>query len=197
MHISPGFFALLAAAMLVGGTEVTAAVLLAAAMHECGHLALLWALHAPVENLRLGALGAEIRAHTERLSYGGELLVTIAGPAVNLISAPLIASFAARRAWAWGYLFAGAHVLLGIYNLLPIPPLDGARALYLCTAYCFGPDAGDMVCGVAGLICALALCVLGAYLTLAYGGTLFLLAALGLLFGVFRQLGLAKMRFGV
>lgn len=176
---------------------MTAAVLLAAALHECGHLALLLTLRAPVESLRLGAFGAEIRAHTERLSYGGELLVTLAGPAVNLVSAPLIAMCAARCSWAWGYLFAGAHAVLGVYNLLPIPPLDGERALYLLTAYCFGPDAGDAVSGAAGVACALLLCALGAYLTLRCGGALFLLAALGLLFGVFRQLGLAKKRIGV
>lgn len=172
-------------------------MLLAAAVHECGHLALLRVFRVPVEGLRLGAFGAVIHARTERLSYGRELLVTLAGPAVNLLCAPLAAMTARRCGWAWGYLLAGANVLLGVYNLLPVPPLDGARALYLIAAYCFGPDTGDRVCAAVGLACALTLTVLGAHLALSCGGALFLLAALGLLFGVLRQLGLAKRALSV
>jgi len=194
LHVSPGFFLMLAAALLAGGTRATAAVLLAAAMHEGGHLLLLGLLGAPVEGIRLGAFGAEIRAYTERLSYGKELLATLAGPAANLVSAPLIALLAARCGWAWGYLFAGAHAVLGVYNLLPIPPLDGARALYLAVADCCGPDAGERAGRCAGLACAAVLTGFGAYWALAWGGALFLLAALGLLLP---QLGLAKKRVTV
>ena len=39
---------------------------------------------APVEQLRLTACGAEIRADTRYLPYGREILCTLAGPAVNL-----------------------------------------------------------------------------------------------------------------
>ncbi|MBR1723504.1 MAG: hypothetical protein IJ723_00555, partial [Ruminococcus sp.] len=76
--------------------------------------------------------------------------------------------------------------VLGVYNLLPIPPLDGGRALWLLIAWRFGPDAGDKASAAIGLMTALLLTALGAYLTLAYGGVLFLLAALGLLAGVIR-----------
>lgn len=172
----------LAGALLLAPREVTAAVLLAATAHECGHLALLAAYRVPVYGVRLGALGAAIAAPgAARLSYGRELLVTLAGPAVNLLAAPLLARFAAYRAWEWGYLLAGANLLLGGYNLLPVPPLDGARALYLLTAYRFGPDAGTLACRRVGLLCAAALTALGAYFARAGFGVLFLLAALGLL----------------
>ncbi len=184
IHVSAGFFLLLAAALLLSPWTLTAAVLLAAAMHECGHLAALAIFRVPVLGLRLGASGAVIHAPgAVRLSYGRELAVTLAGPAVNLISAPLLATCSARWGWEWGYLFAGAHVLLGMYNLLPIPPLDGSRALYLLLAWRWGPDAGERVASLAGVSAAVTLTVLGAYLTVAFGGALFLLAALGLLGG--------------
>jgi len=177
----------------VGSPGVLAAVLAAAAMHECGHLAALRIFRVRVDSMRLGAFGAVICARgLRRLSYGRELAVTLAGPAVNLLCAPLLASLATRHAWEWGYLFAGAHALLGIYNLLPVPTLDGGRALWLLAAWRFGPDAGDLAAAVTGLAAALALTALGAYLTVRYGGTLFLLAALGLLFDTLRELGLAK-----
>ena len=83
--------------------------------------------------------------------------------------------------WKWGLLLAGCHAVLGVYNLLPIPPLDGARALYLVTAFLFTPETGARVTRCAGLFFATALSALGAYLALSHGATLFLLAALGLL----------------
>ncbi|MBE7004551.1 MAG: hypothetical protein E7425_09780 [Ruminococcaceae bacterium] len=191
LSASPAFFLTLAAALLVGGAEVAAAVLLAASMHELGHLLALRLLGASVEGLRLGGFGAEIRARTHRLSYFRELLAVLAGPAVNLLAAPLIASYAVRHGWDWGCLFAGAHVVLGVYNLLPIPPLDGARALYLVTAYCFDPYAADRAVAAVGLVCSCVLCAFGAYLAVCWGGMLFLLASFGLFLP---QLGLAKQR---
>lgn len=198
LHISAGFWLLLAAAILAAPLPLTAAVLLAAALHEGGHLLALRLFHVPVEGLRLGALGAVIHARgARRLSYGRELLVTLAGSAANLLLAPPIAALSARFAWEWGFLLAGANVLLGVYNLLPVPPLDGGRALYLAVAYCFGPAAGEAAETVAGLFCAAAFAALGAYLTVVHGGALFLLAALGLLFGAARQFGLAKIPVNV
>lgn len=154
-------------------------------MHECGHLAALALFRVPVLGLRLGAMGAVIHAPgAKRLSYGRELAVTLAGPAVNLLAAPLFAALGGE----WWYLFAGAHVVLGSYNLLPIPPLDGARALWLLTAWRFCPDTADAVSAAVGLLCAVTLTALGAYLTLRCGAGLFLVGALGLLFGALRPL---------
>ena len=182
-------------ALLISPPPLTAAVLLAAAMHECGHLAALALYRVPVDGVRLGGFGAVIYARgAARLSYGRELAVTLAGPAVNLLCAPLLSALSARCAWAWGYLFAGAHAVLGVYNLLPIPPLDGGRALWLLISWRFGPDAGDRACAVLGLTAALAVTVLGAYWTLTYGGALFLLSALGLLLP---QLRVAKNAWSV
>ena len=183
---------MLAISLTVCPAPAALAVLLAAAIHEGGHLAALRLFRIPVEGLRLGARGAVIHARgASRLSYGRELCVTLAGPAVNLLCAPLFAVCSARYGWDWGLMFAGAHAVLGVYNLLPIPPLDGARALYLLVACRFGPTAGERAGRCVALAYSLALAVFGAYLTWRCGAVLFLLAALGLLLP---QLGLAKPR---
>lgn len=194
VRVSVSFWLILAVAALISPLQVVVSVLLAAVLHEGGHLLLLWLLRVPVEGLRLSALGAELFARgAQRLSYGRELLVTLAGPAANLFAAVIVAALSLHTQWEGGYLFAGANIILGAYNLLPILPLDGGRILYLVTAFFFGPMVGDAVTAVAGTVCALSVLVLGIYLSVVSGsGMFFLLAACSLLCGALPQLRLAK-----
>lgn len=181
-------------ALIVSPPMVVAAVLIAAGLHEAGHLAALRHYGVPVRAIRLTAFGAEIDApRLARLSYGRELAVVLAGPAVNLLCGGLLALAGLWFSWECAFLFSGAHLALAAFNLLPVLPLDGGRALYLLAAYFFAPAAGERFCAALSLGCALALCALGAEIALLRGGGwLFLLAACGLLWGAMRQLGLAR-----
>ena len=148
----------------------------------------------PNRDIHKTALGAELYARgARRLSYARELVVTLAGCGVNLACGFLIALAARRLSWEGGFLFAGAHFLLAAFNLLPIPPLDGSRALTLLVSFFFGPAAGDAAAAVAGLLLALSRVCAGTYIAAETGGgVLFLLASLALSFGLFRQVRLAK-----
>ena len=194
VHASWSFFLLVLLAAVISPVEIVVSVLLAAVLHECGHLLALRAFHVPIEGLRLSALGAVLYARgARRLSYAREMLVTLAGCGMNLACGFLIALAARRLSWEGGFLFAGAHFLLAAFNLLPIPPLDGSRALTLFVSFFLGPAAGDAAAAVAGLFFALALVGAGIYVAAETGGgVLFLLASLALLFGLFRQVRLAK-----
>lgn len=188
------FWALLLAAVIVSPPAVLAAMFLAAALHEWGHLAALRYFGVPVRALRLSAFGAELDAPAlARLSYPRELVVTLAGAAVNLLCAFPLALLGARGGWKMLSLLAGAHLLLAAFNLLPILPLDGARALYLLTAYLFGLRAARAVITLTSLALALALAAVGVYLSaVRRSGWLFAFAALALLWETLYQLGLAK-----
>jgi len=194
VHASWSFFLLVLLAAVISPAEIVVSVLLAAALHECGHLLALRAYRVPVEGLRLSALGAVLYARgARRLSYGRELIVTLAGCGMNIFCGVLTALLALRLSWVEGFVLAGAHILLAAFNLLPIPPLDGARALYLIAAFFLGPLAGERIAAVTGLVCSSALAGAGVYVTAETGGgTLFLLASLALLFGAVRRSGLAK-----
>ena len=194
VHVSASFFLLAALALIVSPVEIAASVLLAALLHECGHLLALKAFRVPVEGLRLTALGAVLYARgARRLSYTRELAVTLAGCGANLACGFLTALAARRLSWEGGFLFAGAHFLLAAFNLLPIQPLDGSRALTLLVSFFLGPAAGDAAAAVTGLVFSLALVGTGIYVAAETGGgVLFLLASLALLFGLFRQVRLAK-----
>ena len=107
-----------------------------------------------------------------------EILCTLAGPAVNLALAPLLARLCGD------YLLAGANLLLGAFNLLPLANLDGGRALYLLTCWLTDPPFADRLCRYVSLACGLVLLGAAAAATVRYGAGLFLLSgALGVLLG--------------
>ena len=141
LHVSWSFWLLILLAAIVSPLTIVLSILLAAALHECGHLLALRAFHVPIEGLRLSAFGAVLHARgAQRLSYGRELAVTLAGCGMNLVCGVLTAWFSLHYVWVEGFVFAGAHILLCAFNLLPIPPWDGSRILWavLPPRYYFG-----------------------------------------------------------
>lgn len=153
-------------------------VLGAAAVHELGHCLALWRLGARITGLRIGILGAVLETDSRNLSYGGELLAVLAGPAANLLSAMLLTLVGGIR-WA---VPVGAHLVLGVFNLLPVGPLDGGRALYLLTAWFAGPAAAEWALRWIGAAAAVSLAAGICCLMWRTGGSLWLLpAAVGLL----------------
>ena len=130
LHASWSFWLLILLAAIVSPITIVLSILLAAALHECGHLLALRAFHVPIEGLRLSAFGAVLHARgAQRLSYGRELVVTLAGCGMNLVCGVLTAWFSLHYVWVEGFVFAGAHILLCAFNLLPIPPLDGSSII--------------------------------------------------------------------
>lgn len=178
VRISVGFTVLAVWFAAVNGLGLLAMVLSAAALHELGHWLALRLCGAEVRGLRVGLLGAVLETDCARLSYGRELAAVLAGPGTNLLCA-----WALSRLGPPGLEAAvGAHLVLGGFNLLPLRPLDGGRALYLLTAWAWGPWAGDRAARWAGTVSALLLSGGLLWLMGRTGGSLWLLpAAAGLL----------------
>ena len=175
VRVSGGFWLLAAWFTLVNGWRLLAVILSAALLHELGHLLVLGLLGGRVTGLRVSVFGAELTTDAARLSYPGEIAAVLAGPAVNLLCGLALAGL---RAW----VAAGAHLSLCLFNLLPVRPLDGGRALYLLIAALSGPAAGERWARRAGALTALSLGGLAVWLVVCTGGSLWLLpAAAGLL----------------
>ena len=119
--------------LLLTDTPVLLAALLPAALlHELAHYAVLYLCGVRTARFTLTGLGASLYVpELHRLSYGAELLSAAAGPLMNLLLWVLL-SLTGREELM---LFAGAQMVLGVLNLLPVRPMDGGRILWLATAY--------------------------------------------------------------
>jgi Zn-dependent protease len=112
-----------------------------------------------------------------------DILVTMAGPAMNLILAVLLMAFA--RA---GILFhsedaadlfiraAQLSLLLCFFNLIPVPPLDGSHILRVATGMTWEAYANFARFGFVVIIILLQVPFVRAGLSFAVNGTLLLLA---------------------
>ena len=99
------------------------------------------------------------------------LALRLLGPGCNLLLWALL-SLTGMESLA---PFAGAHLILGALNLLPVRPMDGGRLLWLLTALCTEPYTADRVAYIAGAAVSAALLALCLYLTASTGTGLFLL----------------------
>ena len=120
------------------GTIILPGVLVIGQLLTLGEVSFVfgWAKPVPVDMFRLW----RSPAGNPRI---GMALVALAGPVMNFllawISGLLTHPLGALDGWfspesmAWGYRFIGlsilANLLLGMFNLLPIPPLDGGRIM--------------------------------------------------------------------
>ena len=124
IRITPGAFLLLAVMLLTGDTLFWA-TLLAATVHECGHLLAAHALGVRLRLLELDIPGARILPAGPLPSYAAEGWLAVSGPFAGLVLAALI--YPLNGAF-FSALFA-ATLSLSLFNLLPIGDFDGDRAI--------------------------------------------------------------------
>ena len=120
MNISAdrGFFPVLALMLLLFPLRFLVGVLLAALIHELGHLLALKIAGGRVLSIRLRSFGARIEAAP--MSPGRTALCALAGPAAGALTI---------FAWKTFPELALAGLVQTVFNLLPVYPLDGGRAL--------------------------------------------------------------------
>ena len=113
-----GFWLVLALMVLLFPLPVAAGMVLAAAVHELGHLAAIRLAGGRAVRLELHAGGARIVA--EPMTPGREAVCALAGPMAGALTI---------FAWRAFPELAAAGLVQTVFNLLPIYPLDGGRTL--------------------------------------------------------------------
>lgn len=151
VKLSPGFLLLAAVLALLDGEGMLIWAALAAAVHELGHYAAVRLQGGSVKALHLTISGGEMMLDRRYpLTYAGELLSILAGPGASLLLALAALRLGNGREESW--LLAGLSLCLGWFNLLPVWPLDGGRALLLILAGFLPHDtavAGVRLCSLA------------------------------------------------
>lgn len=111
--------------------------LLAAVLHELGHIAVYALLRRRLPVIEVTLTGFCMKTRDERFSPGQLFALAAAGPGVNFLLALLWTLRMAQRLTIRGGAFWAANLLTGCFNLLPIPPLDGSKIV----AYFLPPRA--------------------------------------------------------
>lgn len=173
--MTPGGCFIGAVMLLILPAKLILAAILAAAIHESAHLLALLAFKVPILQIKVSVGGAVIR--TSPVPPLQELLAALAGPAGSLLCLLFARVFP---------LLAFCGSIQGIYNLLPLYPLDGGRIFRCAAQLCF-PRHWQLLSSAAGL-CSIALvtsvCI---FLFLRTLDTFFLLFVAYFLFGTLHQ----------
>jgi Zn-dependent protease len=98
-------------------------------VHECGHAVCMRALGVPASlPYFIPGFGALIAMKGRPASVLEEAYIALAGPFVGALGALACYAYAASTGSAFWYALAYTGFLLNLFNLLPVPPLDGGRA---------------------------------------------------------------------
>lgn len=131
--IEPAFFFFLPLLFLVLPLPWVLGACFSALVHELCHLSAVLLLGGQVRRIRIGFGGAEIQA--DLCDDGARLLAALAGPVGSL----LLLALWSRLPWV-----AVCGFVQGIFNLLPIEPLDGSVVLrWLLNRFC--PEGADAI----------------------------------------------------
>ncbi len=160
--VSTSFYLLLACMILTLPLKWLTAAIIAAAFHECCHYGALRLLGGSAGALQLQ--GAAAKMDVSRLDRGRELLCALAGPTGGFLLLFLLPVFPR---------IALCGCMQSIYNLLPIYPQDGGRALRCLALLLLPPAYASWLCSFLMWLC------IGAMLCLGFYGTFF--AQLGIL----------------
>ena len=153
LYIHPGaFFLVILTFLLFPGADVPTYVMLlvilvkAIALHEMGHAFMVRAFGAQGVTITLTATGGLCSSYRERDQYGSEMMILAAGPAVSFALWGLsVGIFEVLANYSPDYLMndQGPTLLarflylngeinfwLGVFNSLPIYPLDGGQFIF-------------------------------------------------------------------
>ncbi len=193
LTISPGAILLGALLYCSASFSELAAIIPPVVVHELGHIVAL-----RLYGLRVRRVSADLRGLC--IEYAGvcaplgHAVSALAGPAAGFAYAFAASYFAARTANEVLTLSAGVSLLLSLFNMLPILPLDGGRVFSILVSELLGGRRGDALTKAVALTLSTALLMAGTWLMWRGDGTALTLAALWLLLAQPDKTALVKRR---
>jgi Zn-dependent protease len=144
LYVHPTFLLVLLPGVFIRGPVTALSILLVLAvfgcvlLHELGHAMAAQRFGIRTRDITLYPIGGVARLERMPRAAGAELVIALAGPAVNVAIAGCLLLFEIATGWA---LFSGTvlevvvtellaiNVILAVFNMLPAFPMDGGRVL--------------------------------------------------------------------
>ena len=150
-------------------------------VHELAHMLMGIVLKLRPKELNVNPFGFSILFETYEKSEKKKFLVAISGPLANIVVALLIYFINPKNEWR--ELIIYSNVLIGLFKLIPIYPLDGGRILKSILRRKYGWKKTDKIVNTVSNIITIALTACCSILILIYHniGLLLVLAYLWIL----------------
>ena len=157
--------AMMTVTLFLTHSYISLAALLAAFLHELGHIIAAKIYNIELGELRLGIFGASLTSRVMLCSYKKEIFLCLAGPLVNLISVLILFPFC-KNYDSFCTLFISASLFLGLLNLLPIYDFDGGRILFCLLSLRLSLKTVTLIIKISSFILIFILWSLSVYLLL-------------------------------
>ncbi len=112
-------------------------------LHESGHLFCIRLFGYKCQGLSFSLLGAKIRLSDPFIPYKKEIFIYLSGPLLNLFACIPTLFLLRAHFTREGVFFFFCNILLALFNLLPLPGLDGEGALCALLSLFLAPDRRD------------------------------------------------------
>ena len=129
MH--PMFIILGIIMLIIGSGSMFFICTISACLHELGHSVVAERFGYKMKKIKLMPFGAELHGDTDSFDGPDEIYIAIAGPLVNLFICIVILGlwWVSPRVYSATEELFRTNLVMAIFNLLPLFPLDGGRVL--------------------------------------------------------------------
>lgn len=169
--VHPLFFFCLAWIVLTDSSVSLLCVMTSVFVHECGHIFVYRYANVVINEIHLQPFGVRITVRNEAfISPRTQFWCAFAGPCMNFVCVCiclLIGRFTVLPEWIM--IFYLSNLFLGIFNLLPIIPLDGSRMLHVILSALLGEYMAQILCAWISLLVGIGVLVCGIYVVIDSG----------------------------
>ncbi len=163
VEISVFFVSAFTLFLIFGGTGAVFRIFSAIVIHEAGHLICMLAFGESPQSVEIKSFGVRIkRCEGVILSYGREVAVYLAGPAVNLTAAAVLYLFGDDT------IGSAVNLSIAVFNLLPAGRLDGGNVLRVILQKKFGLWKGKKACSIISVLIIVPVLICGAVLAVRF-----------------------------
>ncbi|MBR4880998.1 MAG: hypothetical protein IKU19_03640 [Clostridia bacterium] len=142
-------------------------IFLSVLLHEAGHLSVMALFGIGIEKITLLPIGIDIKRKQKYISYPKEIILSLAGIAVNILVFFIIRKYE---------FFAYTNLLYALVNLIPIKGLDGSYALEAFLLSVLECDRAEAILKTVSFVFVILLWMLGVYILFILNGNISIFA---------------------